>query len=168
MLDVVSMKWLCVRARSAELELTYYCRVLHAGALSRTWASADRDRDSCRRKTELVVTLSGTWHRIDIPPVPVLARKVEEYERLKEFSEISSNPSTSESCRDLEDRSELEPQLEEAHRQHPNTRSDASSRNCGRRICCEQLASRSTTGVHNVYKYLLKERTRRSTSRSPR
>jgi len=87
-----------------------------------------------------------------------LARKVEEYERLKELARISSNPSTSESWRRSGgSRRELELAAREAHATPANTRSDASSRNCGRRICASSFP-REAQRVHNVYKYLLKEK----------
>ena len=165
MLDVVSHEWpVSVRRSIKELELTYY---LPCSARGKTIAYLGVSRTETgdflsSEDLELVVTLSG-YLGIAIDNSALyrsLARKVEEYERLKEFSEnIVESINVGILAVDLEDRVESwNSQLEKLT---GNTREHA----VGRRLAelwpadlCEQLASRSATGVHNVYKYLLKEK----------
>jgi PAS domain S-box-containing protein len=165
MLDVVSHEWpVSVRRSIAELELTYY---LPCSARGRTIAYLGVSRTETgdflsSEDVELLVTLSG-YLGIAVDNSALyrsLARKVEEYEKLKEFSEnIVESINVGILAVDLEDRVESwNSQLEKLT---GITREHAVGRKLGElwpADLCEQLAANGNGGVYNVYKYLLKEK----------
>jgi two-component system NtrC family sensor kinase len=163
-LDAVSRSWpITVRRTIAELDLTYYLpcavrgRTIAYMGVSRTvtgdyLSSVD---------VELLVTLAG-YVGIAIENASLyrsLQRKVEEYERLKEFSEnIVESINVGILAADLEDRveswnSQIE-QLTGIHREYA----------VGKRLSelfpadlVEQFDRvRGETGIHNIYKFVLK------------
>ena len=111
---------------------------------------------------ELLVTLSG-YVGIAVDNSMLyrsLARKAEEYERLKEFSEnIVESINVGILAADLEDRVESwNSQIEKltgisrAGRAGP-----AAAANCCRRICATSWSgARGEAGVHNIYKFVLR------------
>jgi len=163
-LDAISRSWPpTVRKTIAELDLTYYLpcavrgRTIAYMGVSRTvtgdyLSSVD---------VELLVTLAG-YVGIAIENASLyrsLQHKVEEYERLKEFSEnIVESINVGILAADLEDRveswnSQIE-QLTGIHREHA----------VGKRLSelfpgdlVEQFDRvRGETGIHNIYKFVLK------------
>ena len=116
---------------------------------------------------ELLVTLSG-YVGIAIDNAMLyrsLARKVEEYERLKEFREnivesINVGHSGGGSGRS---RGKLELADRKAHRDFARRRAWAASlASCFPADLCEQLEpARGEAGVHNIYKFVLRLRARR-------
>src|SRR5262249_19011149 len=163
-LDAISRSWpASVRRTIADLDLTYYLPCIVRGrtiayiGISRT---VDGDYLSSV-DAELLVTLSG-YVGIAIENTALyrsLQRKVEEYERLKEFSEnIVESINVGILAADLEDRveswnSQIE-QLTGIRREHA----------VGRRLTdlfpadlVDQFNRvRGETGVHNIYKFVLK------------
>jgi hypothetical protein len=165
MLDVVSHELpAAVRRSIAELELTYYLpcnargRTIAYLGVSRTESGDFLSSDD----VELLVTLSGyVGIAVDNSVLyQSLARKASEYERLKEFSEnIVESINVGILAADLEDRvGSWNSQIEKLT---GIPREDA----IGRRLSdllpadlCEQLGpSRGESGVHNIYKYLLRQ-----------
>ncbi|MEO8026307.1 MAG: ATP-binding protein, partial [Bryobacteraceae bacterium] len=165
LLDVVSKDWPTgVRNTIAELELTYY---IPCSARGRTIAylgvSRTDDGDFLSSDDlELVQTLAG-YVGIAIENANLyssLARKVEEFERLKEFSEnIVESINVGILAVDLEDR------VESWNTQIERLTGIARHAAIGRVLTdlfpadlCERFASvRGETGVHNIYKFVLKQ-----------
>jgi two-component system, NtrC family, sensor kinase len=164
LLDVVSHKWpISVRRTIAELDLTYYfpCtvrgRTIGYLALSRT----DKGDFLSSDDVELVTTLAG-YVSIAIENARLyrsLQHKVEEYERLKEFSEnIVESINVGILAADLDDR--VESWNTQIERLTGIPRQEA----VGRRLAelfppelCEKFDQvRGDTGVHNVYKFVLR------------
>ena len=166
-LDALSRSWpASVRKTIADLDLTYYlpCRVrgrtIAYIGLSRTaegeyLSSVD---------IELAVTLSG-YVGIAIENAGLyrsLQRKVEEYERLKEFSEnIVESINVGILAADLEDR------VESWNSQIEQLSGVPRARALGRPLSelfpadlCEQFDRvRGETGIHHIYKFVLKSAT---------
>ena len=94
------------------------------------------------------------------PTVPVAREKVAEYERLKEFSEnIVESINVGILAADLDDRVESwNSQMERS----PGFRADqaagtAAVRTCSRRSCARNSMNvRGETGVHHIYKFVLR------------
>src|SRR5712691_5504857 len=162
-LDVVSHDWpVSVRRAIAELELTYY---LPCSARGRTIAYVGVGRTETgdflsSDDVELLVTLSG-YVGIAIDNAMLyrsLARKVEEYERLKEFSEnIVESINVGILAADLEDR--VESWTSQIEKLTGISRQDALGRKLRDLLpaeLCEKFEPvRGETGVHNIYKFVL-------------
>ncbi len=162
--DVVSHEMpTSVRRSIAELELTYY---LPCSARGRTIAYLGVSRTDSgdflsSDDIELLMTLSG-YVGIAIDNAMLyrsLARKVEEYERLKEFSEnIVESINVGILAADLDDR--VESWNSQIEKLTGIPRRDA----VGRKLrdlmpaeLCEQLeAVRGESGIHNIYKFVLR------------
>jgi two-component system NtrC family sensor kinase len=163
-LDVVSHDWpVTVRRSIAELELTYY---LPCSARGRTIAYLGVSRTDTgdflsSDDVELLVTLSG-YVGIAIDNAMLyqsLARKAEEYERLKEFSEnIVESINVGILAADLEDR--VESWNSQIEKLTGISREDALGRKLRDLLppdLCDELEPvRGETGVHNIYKFLLR------------
>jgi two-component system NtrC family sensor kinase len=163
-LDVVSHEMpASVRRSIAELELAYYLpcsargRTIAYLGVSRTDAGDFLSSDD----VELLVTLCG-YVGIAIDNTTLyrsLARKVEEYERLKEFSEnIVESINVGILAADLEDRvGSWNSQIEKLT---GVARHDAVGRKLGELLpadLCAQLDGvRGEAGIHNIYKFLLR------------
>ncbi|HUA20897.1 MAG TPA: ATP-binding protein [Bryobacteraceae bacterium] len=164
LLDVVSHEWpVSVRRTIAELDLTYYfpCtvrgRTIAYLALSRT----DKGDFLSSDDVELLTTLAG-YVSIAIENARLyrsLQHKVEEYERLKEFSEnIVESINVGILAADLDDR------VESWNTQIERLTGISRQQAVGRRLAelfpqdlCEKLDQvRGDTGVHNVYKFVLR------------
>jgi two-component system NtrC family sensor kinase len=163
-LDAISRSWpATVRKTIAELDLTYY---LPCAVRSRTIAYMGVSRTLTGDylssvDVELLVTLAG-YVGIAIENASLyrsLQRKVEEYERLKEFSEnIVESINVGILAADLDDRveswnSQIE-QLTGIHREHAvgKTLSELFPGDL-----VEQFDRvRGQTGIHNIYKFVLK------------
>jgi two-component system NtrC family sensor kinase len=159
LLDVVSHEMPVSARRSiAELELTYY---LPCSARGRTIAYLGVSRTETgdflsSEDVELLVTLSGyVGIAVDNSMLyQSLARKVEEYEKLKEFSEnIVESINVGILAADLDDR------VESWNSQIEKLTGISRERAVGRRLSellpielCDKLAD----GVENVYKFVLK------------
>ena len=164
-LDAISRSWpASVRRTIADLDLTYYLpctvrgRTIAYLGVSRT---ADGDYLSSV-DVELLVTLSG-YVGIAIENASLyrsLQRKVEEYERLKEFSEnIVESINVGILAADLEDR------VESWNTQIEQLSGVPRDRALGRKLArpvpggpgCEQFDRvRGETGIHHIYKFVLK------------
>jgi two-component system NtrC family sensor kinase len=163
-LDVVSHDWpVTVRRSIAELELTYY---LPCSARGRTIAYVGVSRTETgdflsSDDVELLVTLSG-YVGIAIDNAMLyrsLERKVEEYERLKEYSEnIVESINVGILAADLEDR------VESWNSQIEKLTGISRENALGRRLpdllpaeLCEKLDPvRGENGVHNIYNFVLR------------
>jgi PAS domain S-box-containing protein len=161
LLDVVSHEMPVSARRSiAELELTYY---LPCSARGRTIAYLGVSRTETgdflsSEDVELLVTLSGyVGIAVDNSMLyQSLERKVEEYERLKEFSEnIVESINVGILAADLEDR------VESWNSQIEKLTGISREQALGRKLpellpadLCERLRS----GVENIYKFVLKPR----------
>jgi two-component system NtrC family sensor kinase len=163
-LDAIARSWpATVRRTIADLDLTYYLpcavrgRTIAYMGVSRT---VDGDYLSSV-DVELLVTLAG-YVGIAIENATLyrsLQRKVEEYERLKEFSEnIVESINVGILAADLEDRVEswngqME-QLTGIYREH------AVGKRLSDLLPADMVAQfdlvRGETGIHNVYKFVLK------------
>jgi hypothetical protein len=163
-LDAISRSWpASVRRTIADLDLTYYvpCTVrgrtiAYIGASRTTFGEYLSSVD-----IELLVTLSG-YVGIAIENAALyrsLQRKVEEYERLKEFSEnIVESINVGILAADLEDR------VESWNTQIEQLSGVPRDRALGRRLAeifpadlCEQFDRvRGETGIHHIYKFVLK------------
>jgi len=163
-LDAVSRSWPAnVRRTIADLDLTYY---LPCGVRGRTLAfigvsrTADGDYLSSV-DVELLLTLAG-YVAIAIENASLyrsLQRKVEEYERLREFSEnIVESINVGILAADLEDRVEswntqIE-QLSGVPRDHALGRKLAEL--FPRELADQFDRVRGQTGIHHIYKFVLK------------
>ncbi|MGA3186226.1 MAG: ATP-binding protein [Bryobacteraceae bacterium] len=159
LLDVISHEMpVSVRRSIAELELTYY---LPCSARGRTIAYVGVSRTETgdflsSEDVELLITLSGyVGIAVDNSMLyQSLARKVEEYEKLKEFSEnIVESINVGILAADLEDR------VESWNSQIEKLTGISRERALGRKLAellpgdlCERLGE----GVENVYKFVLK------------
>ena len=163
LLDVVSHEWpVSVRRSIKELELTYYLpcsargRTIAYLGVSRTESGDFLSSDD----VELLVTLSG-YVGIAIDNSMLyrsLERKVEEYERLKEFSEnIVESIHVGILAADLEDR--VESWNSQIERLTGISRADAVGRTLNQLLpaeLCEAIdPSRSANGIQNIYKFVL-------------
>ncbi len=164
MLDVVSHELPAgVRRTIAELELTYY---LPCSARGRTIAYVGVSRTETgdflsSEDVELLVTLSG-YVGIAIDNARLyesLQRKVDEYERLKDFSEnIVESINVGVVACDLAGRvSSWNSQIEKLT---GTSRDNAVGRNLNELLpedlCMELELARGESGIHNVYKFLLR------------
>ncbi len=159
LLDVVSHEMPVSARRSiAELELTYY---LPCSARGRTIAYLGVSRTETgdflsSEDVELLVTLSGyVGIAVDNSMLyQSLARKVEEYEKLKEFSEnIVESINVGILAADLEDR------VESWNSQIEKLTGISRERALGRKLAellPAELCDRLGDGVENVYKFVLK------------
>jgi PAS domain S-box-containing protein len=163
LLDVVSHEWpISVRKTIAELDLTYYfpCtvrgRTIAYLGLSRT----DKGDFLSSDDVELLITLSG-YVSIAIENARLyrsLQHKVEEYERLKEFSEnIVESINVGILAADLDDR--VESWNTQIERLTGIPRQEAVGRTLAELLpaeLCERFEQvRGQTGVHNIYKFVL-------------
>jgi two-component system, NtrC family, sensor kinase len=159
LLDVVSHEMPVSARRSiAELELTYY---LPCSARGRTIAYLGVSRTETgdflsSEDVELLVTLSGyVGIAVDNSMLyQSLARKVEEYEKLKEFSEnIVESINVGILAADLEDR--VESWNSQIEKLTGISREKALGRKLGELLPAD-LCERLGAGVENVYKFVLK------------
>jgi signal transduction histidine kinase len=165
--DIVSQQWpQSVRETLAELDFTYYVacrsrgRTIACFGVSRTTEGDFLSSDDI----ELLVTLSG-YVAIAIENTRLyssLQNKVDEYERLKEFSEnIVESINVGVLAADLDDR--VESWNTQIERLTGISRADA----MGRRLAdlfapelCQKFDEvRGSTSIHNVYKIALRPRT---------
>jgi signal transduction histidine kinase len=163
-LDAVSRSWpASVRRTIGDLDLTYYLPCTVRGRIiAYLGASRTTDGDYLSSvDTELLVTLSG-YIGIAIENAGLyrsLQRKVEEYERLKEFSEnIVESINVGILAADLEDRVESwNTQIEQLS---GITREHALGRKLSELFpgaLTEQFDRvRGETGIHHIYKFVLK------------
>jgi PAS domain S-box-containing protein len=164
LLDVVSHHWpVTVRRAIAELDLTYYVpcsvrgRTIAYLGVSRTVKHDFLSSDDL----ELLVTLSG-YVGIAVENARLyrsLQRKVEEYERLKEFSEnIVESINVGILAADLDDR--VESWNTQIERLTGITRENALGRPLSDLFPADLYDKftevRGQTGVHNIYKFVLK------------
>jgi two-component system, NtrC family, sensor kinase len=164
LLDVVSHEWpVAVRRSIKELELTYYLpcsargRTIAYLGVSRTESGDFLSSDD----VELLVTLSG-YVGIAIDNSMLyrsLERKVEEYERLKEFSEnIVESIHVGILAADLDDR--VESWNSQIERLTGISRADAVGRRLNQLLpaeLCEAIdPSHSASGIQNIYKFVLR------------
>ena len=166
MLDVVSHEWPTgVRRSIAELELTYY---LPCSARGRTIAYLGVSRTESgdflsSEDVELLATLSG-YVGIAVDNAMLyqsLARKADEYERLKEYSEnIVESINVGILAADLDER--VESWNSRLEKMTGILRSDATGKTLRELLpagLCDQLEARAgEPGVHSLYKYPMKER----------
>ena len=163
-LDAVSRAWpASVRAAIADLDLTYYLpctvrgRTIAYMGVSRT---ADGDYLSSV-DVELLLTLAG-YVAIAIENASLyrsLQRKVEEYERLKEFSEnIVESINVGILAADLDDR--VESWNTQIERLSGISRDHAVGRTLSELFPMELAGEfdrvRGQTGIHHIYKFVLK------------
>jgi two-component system NtrC family sensor kinase len=163
LLDVISHEMpVSVRRSIAELELTYY---LPCSARGRTIAYLGVSRTDTgdflsSEDVELLVTLSGyVGIAVDNSMLyQSLARKVEEYEKLKEFSEnIVESINVGILAADLDDR--VESWNSQIEKLTGISRERALGRKLGELLpaeLCERLDPRVNPGIENVYKFVLK------------
>jgi PAS domain S-box-containing protein len=166
LLDVVSHEWpLSVRRSIRELELTYY---LPCAARGRTIAYLGVSRTEngdflSSDDVELLVTLSS-YVGIAVDNATLyrsLTRKVEEYERLKEYSEnIVESIHVGILAADLDGR--VESWNSQIERLTGIARADAVGRRLNELLpadLCEALdPARAVGNVHNLYKFVLRPR----------
>ena len=164
MLDVVSHEWpSTVRRTIADLDLTYYvpCQVRGRTIAFLGCSRTVKGDFLSSEDVELLSTLSG-YVGIAVENARLynsLQRKVEEYERLKEFSEnIVESINVGILAADLEDR------VESWNTQIERLTGVARDRAIGRRLSelfppelSERFEEvRGQTGIHNIYKFVLK------------
>ena len=163
-LDAVSRAWpATVRKTIAELDLTYYLPCTVRGrTIAYMGISRTQDGDYLSSvDVELLVTLAG-YVGIAIENASLyrsLQRKVEQYERLKEFSEnIVESINVGILAADLDDR------VESWNTQIERLSGVPRDHALGRRLSelfppdlCEQFDRvRGETGIHHIYKFVLK------------
>jgi two-component system, NtrC family, sensor kinase len=163
-LDAVSRSWpASVRRTIADLDLTYYLPCTVRGrTIAYLGASRTADGDYLSSAdVELLVTISG-YVAIAIENASLyrsLQRKVEEYERLKEFSEnIVESINVGILAADLEDR------VESWNSQIEQLSGVPRDRALGRKLgdlfspelSYEFERVRGETGIHHIYKFVLK------------
>ena len=165
MLDVVSHEWPAgVRRSIAELELTYYLpcsargRTIGYLGVSRTESGDFLSSDD----VELLVTISS-YVGIAVDNAMLyrsLAGKVEEFERLKEFSEnIVESIHVGILAADLDDR--VDSWNSQIERLTGILRGAAVGRKLNELLpedLCEALAAHTTGSIHNIYKFVLRPR----------
>ncbi len=162
--DIVSRDWpASVRNTIADLGLTYYVpcsargRIIAYMGASRTAEGDFLSSDD----VELLQTLSG-YVGIAIENARLyrsLERKVEEYERLKEFSEnIVESINVGIVAADLEDRVESwNTQIEQMTGIHREQALGQRLRALLPADLCDQLdAAKGDTGIHNVYQFVMR------------
>ena len=164
LMDVVSHEWpVAVRRSIKELDLTYYLpcsargRTIAYLGVSRTESGDFLSSDD----VELLVTLSG-YVGIAIDNSMLyrsLERKVEEYERLKEFSEnIVESIHVGILAADLDDR--VESWNSQIERLTGISRADAVGRRLNQLLpagLCEAIdPAKSANGIQNIYKFVLR------------
>jgi signal transduction histidine kinase len=163
-LDAVSRSWpATVRRTIAELDFTYYlpCKV-HGRTIAYIGVSRTQDGEYLSSvDLELLLTMTG-YVAIAIENASLyrsLQRKVEEYERLKEFSEnIVESINVGILAADLEDRVESwNSQIEQLS---GVTRENALGRKLSELFPAELADQfsrvRGETGIHHIYKFVLK------------
>jgi signal transduction histidine kinase/GAF domain-containing protein len=163
-LDAISRAWpAAVRRTIADLDLTYYLPCTVRGrTIAYLGASRTADGDYLSSvDVELLVTLSG-YVAIAIENASLyrsLQRKVEQYERLKEFSEnIVESINVGILAADLEDR------VESWNSQIEQLSGVPRDRALGRKLgdlfpadlAVEFERVRGQTGIHHIYKFVLK------------
>lgn len=165
MLDVVSHEWPAgVRRSIAELELTYYLpcsargRTIGYLGVSRTESGDFLSSDD----VELLVTISS-YVGIAVDNAMLyrsLAGKVEEFERLKEFSEnIVESIHVGILAADLDDR--VDSWNSQIERLTGISRGDAVGRKLNELLpedLCEALSVHAAGSIHNIYKFVLRSR----------
>jgi two-component system NtrC family sensor kinase len=164
LLDAVSRSWpASVRRTIGELDFTYYlpCKV-HGRTIAYIGVSRSLDGEYLSSvDVELLLTLTG-YVAIAIENASLyrsLQRKVEEYERLKEFSEnIVESINVGILAADLDDRVESwNSQIEQLS---GVTRERALGRTLAELFPAELTAEfdrvRGETGIHHIYKFVLK------------
>ena len=163
-LDAVSRSWpASVRRTIAELDFTYYlpCKV-HSRTVAYIGVSRTTDGDYLSSvDLELLLTLTG-YVAIAIENASLyrsLQRKVEEYERLKEFSEnIVESINVGILAADLEDR--VESWNSQIETLSGVTRENALGRKLSELFPAELTDQfdrvRGETGIHHIYKFVLK------------
>jgi two-component system, NtrC family, sensor kinase len=163
-LDAVSRSWpASIRRTIADLDLTYYLPCTVRGRTI-AYMGVSRTVDGDYLSTvdvELLVTLAG-YVGIAIENATLyrsLQRKVEEYERLKEFSEnIVESINVGILAADLDDRVESwNTQMEQLTGIH---RADAVGKRLSDLLPSDLVGEfdrvRGETGIHNIYKFVLK------------
>jgi PAS domain S-box-containing protein len=164
LLDVVSHHWPeSVRSTIADLDLTYYVPCSVRGRTIAYLGASRNDKGDFLSSddVELLVTLAG-YVGIAVENARLYAslqRKVDEYERLKEFSEnIVESINVGILAADLDDR--VESWNTQIERLTGITRDAAVGRRLSQ-LFPEDLTEkfdevRGETGVHNIYKFVLK------------
>ena len=163
-LDAVSRAWpASVRAAIADLDLTYYVPCTVRGrTIAYMGVSRTSDGDYLSSvDVELLLTLAG-YVAIAIENASLyrsLQRKVEEYERLKEFSEnIVESINVGILAADLDDR--VESWNTQIERLSGISRDHAVGRTLSELFPAELAAEfdrvRGETGIHHIYKFVLK------------
>jgi hypothetical protein len=163
-LDAVSRAWpATVRAAIADLDLTYYLPCTVRGrTIAYMGVSRTTDGEYLSSvDVELLLTLTG-YVAIAIENASLyrsLQRKVEEYERLKEFSEnIVESINVGILAADLEDR--VESWNTQIERLSGISRDHAVGRTLSELFPMELAAEfdrvRGQTGIHHIYKFVLK------------
>jgi len=162
--DVISREWpASVRSTIAELDLTYYfpCTVRERTIAYLGLSRTDKGDFLSSDDVELLVTLAG-YVSIAIENARLyrsLQRKVEEYERLKEFSEnIVESINVGILAADLDDR--VESWNTQIERLTGIPRQEATGRRLSELFpseLCERFEHlRGETGVQNIYKFILR------------
>jgi PAS domain S-box-containing protein len=154
-----------VRHTIAELDLTYYIACRSRGrTIAYLGVSRSREGDFLTSDdVELLVTLSG-YVAIAIENSRLyysLQRKADEYERLKEFSEnIVESISVGILAADLDDR--VESWNSQIEKLTGISRADAVGRRLSdlfsAELCLKFGEFRGEDGIHNIYKFVLKEK----------
>lgn len=154
-----------VRHTIADLNLTYYIACRSRGrTIAYLGVSRSREGDFLNRDdVELLVTLSG-YVAIAVENSRLyysLQRKADEYERLKEFSEnIVESISVGILAADLDDR--VESWNSQIEKLTGITRENALGRRLGdlfsTELCQRFNEFRTEEGIHNIYKFVLKEK----------
>ena len=162
-LDAVSQSWpASVRKTIADLDLTYYLPCTVRGrTIAYLGISRTTDGDYLSSvDVELLQTLAG-YVGIAIENATLyrsLQRKVEEYERLKEFSEniVESINVGNSGGRPGRPGGELEHADRTTQRSHARTRLGRGWRSVPRRTGRQFDRVRGETGIHHIYKFVLR------------